>query len=196
MIDLQSLTGRFHCHITYETSNEIIEIPAGWKKTIILLDKGDRHQTDVMITRHFKMGTGKFLSDFSLRKAITDAVIHLELRGCNVTRVKLEHEDFPTLKPSQENYREVHVKVRVPHGKQFLPRARYVRSSNPFEIEENSNIYFWNARFYSGEVIHVDETIRREVRFMQSLNPDCEILEVKIETAVHDSNPQSDAWWS
>lgn len=191
-----ALTGHFHAHITFETDKEF-EIPSGWKQTIIILNRDNRFQKDVMITRHFMVGGNKHPTQKSVLDHLNDTEASLIDAGLKVTRVKLEHEDLPTINPSPFNYREAHVKIRTPIiGYVLNSVAGYVQSRNPMVVEEPTEIVFLNARYYKGTVEMVDAAIDAQVELIKKLNPSCQVLEVKKETTVHDTNLKLDKWWA
>lgn len=192
---IEDLTGNFHAHITFLTKQQQPQAPKGWKTTIILLEKGARKQTDVMVTRHFVVPTDKTPTIASVQEELNRVVETLKQQGHEVVRVKLEHESLPTLKPSKHNYRECHVKVFIPNKESFLPAKGFVFSRNPMETREDGRVMFVNARYRSGDIEQVDHQILLAVGLMKRLNPKCKILETKVETTVMDTNQWHDKWW-
>lgn len=198
-MQIEDLKGRFHAHITFleALGVEVSTPPHGWKNTIILLEKGERKQTDVMVTRHFMLGSAKTPTVSSVMKILYATGTELKQQGREVTRVKLEHEDLPTLMPSIANYREAHVLVKMPKGwKFFMPVKGWVRSSNPMTQEAHCETFFFNKRFRRGTVEEIDHNIKAEVWAMMRLNKECTIVSTKIESTVYDSNQQLDQWWA
>ena len=149
-----------------------------------------------MITRHFKTGTTKTPDIQSILKAVDDAKTQLLMLGHNVVRVKLEHESLPTLRPSIEHYRECHVKFEVPNGTTLETINGFVASSNPMAMFQDSSYLFLNKRIYNGDCNHIDRQMYDDVQLLRSINPNCKLVEVKIETAVWDSNLNHDKWWA
>ena len=196
-ITLSDLAGNFHAHITVRVDDgkEVVP-PAGWKTTIIVLNKDDRQQKDVMITRHFKTGTDKTPDVSNIVTSVEMAVYVLECRGYEVIRGKLEHESLPTFAPSVEHYREAHVKVKVPNGVTLNTIPGYVQSRNPMVTHDDYQVVFLNSRYYDASVRLVDHDVDQCVAEIQRINPDCEIVEVKKETTVFDSNHDLDKWWA
>lgn len=192
------LKGNFHCHITYTTNKDTnlnFEV-YGWKNTIITLNKDDVEQTDVMITKHYKLGSEKTPDYVSIIKNINDAVFSLEGYAVDVVRVKLEHESLPTLKTNQYNYRECHIKIMKPKSDFVVSIPGFVQSRNPMEVTGTHSTVFLNARFYDGDVDSIDRYIDASVKFISTLNPHAKILEVKKETCIEDTNLNLDKWWA
>lgn len=194
--DNMTLTGRFHAHMTVGTQDDHFQAPRGWKTTIITLSRGDRQQKDVMITRHFMVGNEKHPDVDSVLNELDATAKQLAKHGQVVIRTKLEHEDLPTVGPSLDTYRECHIKIRKPIGVSLVPVVNYVQSRNPMVVTDTHETVFLNARFYNGTNEGVDSTIDSAVRTIGILNPGCEILEVKKETTVYDTNHKLDKWWA
>lgn len=195
-MQIADLRGNFHAHITLNTSNDTFEPPKGWKTTIILLSKDDRHQKDVMITRHFKTGTTKTEDVAAIKASIDKTTTKLVKRGFDVVRVKLEHESLPTMPASEGHYRECHIKIKAPVGYQIKSLQNYVQSRNPMSSTEIHFVTFLNARFYSGSVEDIDAQIAKDVIAIKNMNPIAELLEIKIESAILDTNISLDRWWA
>lgn len=193
---IQQLAGKFHAHITIQHDGKDFQIPKGWKSTIILLSRNDKQQVDEMITRHFFLGSHRNPDIESIRNDLNQAKELLESGGCQVLRVKLEHEDLPTLPPSASTYRECHVKYQAPLGTTLSHPDALVASSNPMAVHRDYEIRFLNARFYEGSVEEVDAKIQYYVNNLVKENPQIKILEVKRETTVMDSNHELDSWWA
>lgn len=200
---VNELKGNFHAHITILTMDEHFIAPAGWKTTIILLSKEGRNQKDVMITRHYVSGTVKTPTVQDMLNHIRITGETLIANGHTVIREKLEHESLPTLPISVSNYRECHIKIRKPRGNVLIPVGNLVESRNPMVIAADHTVVFMNARFYGGEIEWVDlaigELVTQLVKNNQAMNlrDNCiAIIEVKIESTVHDSNLALDKWWA
>lgn len=190
------LQGKFHAHITMGTQDVDFQPPKGWKTTIITLSRGDRHQKDVMITRHFMVGSEKNPTLDSVMADMEATTTEMSDRGYDVIRAKLEHEDLPTIAPSLDTYRECHIKIQKPIGTKLSTVTNYVQSRNPMETTTTHETVFLNARYYNGTNEGVDGQIDSVVRTLGILNPDCKILEVKKETTVFDTNHKLDKWWA
>jgi hypothetical protein len=194
------LKGKFHAHITLWTSNSHFVAPPGWKTTIILLSKGDRHQKDVMITRHYVSDTLKTPKTSDMIKDVEAMAQHMRAMGHIISRCKLEHESLPTIPVGINNYRECHIKVRKKVGTEMFIPAGYVQSSNPMEVKGDMETVFLNARYYKGEVGWIDSQINKDVSRLVGRNAvrgyEIEVLEAKIESTVYDTNLALDKWWA
>lgn len=193
---INTLVGRFHAHITFVSNNDDIQCPKGWKSTIIVLNKDNREQRDVMITRHFMLGSAKNPTFASIHKDCDLAKVQLGVAGYTVVRVKIEHEDLPTLPPSDRHYRECHIKIRKPVTYNIVPVEGFVESRNAMEVTDTHSVVFMNARYYRGTVSFVDWKTDTLVQQFKDLNPTCEVLEVKKESTVFDTNLNLDKWWA
>lgn len=146
------LQGQFHCHITYTRNNKHV-IVSGWKDTIIIINKDDRYQEDVMITRHYLVPSKKTPTLQDVIDDIFRVKLLLEM-NVRVTRWKLEHESLPTVPITDAEYRECHIKIRIPKGYPVIPPEGFVMSRNAMEKIADTETYFLNARFYEGDVEH------------------------------------------
>lgn len=191
-----NITGKFHAHITIEGYNDGFICPKGWKNTIITLNKNNREQRDIMITRHFLHGSNKNPDFKSIEQDCNDAKLELENNGSIVTRIKLEHESLPTVDPTINNYRECHVKIKKPLNINLVLIDNFVESSNPMESHIDYSIVFINARYYSGTVDDIDIKIDNQINEFKILNPLCEVIEVKKESTIFDTNLELDRWWA
>ena len=194
-LQLQQLKGNFHAHITILHNGDFKRL-SGWKNTIILLSKDSQYQTDVMLTRHFRTNSHKTPDVYSILKVLDKAKMDLQSAGHKVVRVKLEHESLPTLNVSNQHYRECHIKYKVPHGEVLKSIGGFVPSSNPMSVHDSFSHLFLNKRVYEGDCQSVDDTIRKQVQLLSNINPNCTLIEVKIETTVWDSNLNHDKWWA
>ena len=191
------LEGHFHAHITVRNDTEDPYFPPkGWKTTIIILNKADRSQRDAMITRHFMLGSEKTPDMLSIMAELDKASQSMTANGYEVLRSKLEHESLPTLPPSAETYREAHIKIRKPLSTKLLPLGEFVQSRNAMETSDTHEVVFLNARWYAGTVDAVDAYVDVAVKLFQEMNPDAEVLDVKKETTVFDTNLNLDKWWA
>lgn len=196
---MEELKGRFHAHITVSSSFKAgFKCPKGWKVTIITLKRESREQTDVMITRHFSVPSQRNPDLESCEEELMGAVYGLMESGYEVTRYKLEHESLPTLPVSRKNYRECHIKVRKPLGKELHQIVGFVESRNPMEVGEDYEVVFMNARFYEGSIDMIDREVSRRLKMFQHLNQfnNITILEIKTESTIFDSNHGLDKWWA
>jgi hypothetical protein len=199
MLTATELHGNFHAHITLNTSQVGFAVPCGWKTTIILLNKGDREQKDTMITKHFRTDTEKTKNVEAIMEVLRNTALELAQDvNIQVVRVKLEHESLPTLNITEHSYREAHIKIQVPYGKDVNTNqlTNYVRSRNPMAVTPDGLITFLNVRFYAGTVSDVDQQINDDVILLQKCNPHIKVLEVKIESAIYDTNLLLDRWWA
>lgn len=193
---VDDLRGKFHAHITLNTDNHNFICPKSWKTTIIVLSKNNREQKDIMITRHFSLGKNNIHNFDSIIKEIENAANELQQSGHNVIRKKLEHESLPTLPTTLNTYRECHIKIRKPNDVPLNTVDNFVESRNPMEIKDQHSTVFLNARFYKGTIDEIDNIINRAVEKIKVANPACNILEVKKETTVYDTNLLVDKWWA
>jgi hypothetical protein len=197
MIDLKNLNleGRFHAHITIETTEVGFRPPKGWKTTIIILNKDNRIQQDIMVTRHFVVNS-PIRTLKSIQEELSLATDILQEDGHKILRVKLEHESLPTVYPSESFYRECHIKIKKPIDIALITIPGFVQSKNPMIQDLLTETVFLNARYYSGSIEEIDKSINCAYGQISELNPNCKILEVKIESTVYDSNLELDKWWA
>lgn len=194
------LKGKFHAHITLLTDEDDFVAPKGWKTTIILLKKGDREQKDVMITRHYHTDTSKTRDVVDMIANIRETATALQDCGHHVIRQKLEHESLPTVPVSEQTYRECHIKIKKKVGEDIFVPDGFVMSSNPMEEQDDHEIVFLNARYYSGDIESIHGDINTKVDRLVGQNNRCGkfvmALEVKIESTVFDTNLGLDKWWA
>lgn len=191
-----NLKGKFHAHITLLTEDDHFVAPKGWKTTIILLAKGDRTQKDVMITRHYHTDTTKTQNVKDMVDNMKDTSVELFANGHTVLRMKLEHESLPTLNPTEQNYRECHIKVKKKVNDVLRIPEGLVQSRNPMVVTDTHETVFYNARFYKGTVEQIDKDVEMHVLELVAMNQDIQVLEVKVESTVWDTNLQLDKWWA
>lgn len=187
------LLGKFHSHITVPAEHKELAISvlkmAGirFKATTIELSGV---QVDTMITQHFH--TRKFLSYENIETYVKDTARLLETFGAKVLRIKIEHEDLPTLNPRAERYRECHIKLRIyPNTKLPQDLQGFVLSRNPNEVTKEYEHRFLNCRTYSGTVEDFDEKVDK---FIETIKE--HVIEVKKESTILDTNLALDKWWA
>jgi hypothetical protein len=192
---MDNLVGKFHAHITVHT-NQDFQPPKGWKTTIILLTKDNKDQKDIMITKHYMTGRNNIKTVQDIVNNIKNTSTMLSNNGISVIREKLEHESLPTISPAENFYRECHIKIRVPNNVKLNTIDNFVQSRNPMELTENYSTVFLNSRYYNGSVQEIDANIEKSVEEIKRINTCCEILEIKKESTIYDTNLQLDKWWA
>jgi hypothetical protein len=189
-----TLTGKFHVHLTL-LCNSFDSSLKSWKTTIIQLKKGEQEQIDIMLTKHYFIPSRKTQSLDDIKKDIAQAVQDVEQLGYKVVRVKLEHESLPTLPPSRENYRECHIKLKLPKGYVLDCPEGFVKSSNPLAQLDEYDVYFINKRWYDGCVDSIEAEVKQAIPYVLENNT-VVVLEAKVESVVLDSNQMLDKWWA
>lgn len=203
------IVGKFHSHLTCApmTQDEAERAArlVGGKLTTIVLERDGRSQVDPMITHHYVCGARGLEDEHDVLALLKARAQQLKDSGIDVLRVKLEHEPYdPISNPIDVNssfsrvYVEVHIKCRVAFGKRgdLIDLAKeydWHPSSNPWAQTDTHYVQFINKRFYNAmdpEVIDsgVDTIIEQITDY-------ADIAEIKIETAIYDSNASQDAWW-
>jgi hypothetical protein len=76
------------------------------------------------------------------------------------------------------------------------PLKDFVESRNPMEVTDSHKTVFLNARYRYGKVHGVDTWCNAYAQLLKINNPQIEVLEVKLETTVYDSNIELDRWWA
>lgn len=213
IVELKDLKGKFHAHITVLCKHlPALEAKAKANKakcTVIHLEKDDQFQIDVMVTKYFfiKQDEDKTVFDFLDDLKVISADI--ESGGMKVLRIKIEHEDLPTLTPSQDNYWEMHYKCKIPTSEGGLVEEAVkggilecmpilVASSNPFSTSKDYVIQFFNLRVYEGtpeEVLAIHDAHIGALSVILAAF-DGELVESKREVIVYDSNHDHDKWWA
>ncbi len=210
--DYNGIIGKFHSHISIGavSGSENLEPLAkfcresvGSKITVIDLYTFDgRAQKDCMVTKYYFTKTPDEI--YKLIKDLHKTAEAISLLGYKVLRIKLEHESLPTFQEfNKENYREIHIKMRI--GKinynktmEFLKenskKFGYVPSSNPMSIETETVHQFINIRYYDGDLYAVNNRVNVLTDFLRA--HDIDVEEVKMETAVFDTNIDLDRWWA
>lgn len=189
-----NLKGKFHVHLTL-LCNSFDSSLKSWKTTIIQLNKGEQEQLDVMLTKHYFVPSRKTQSLEDIKSDVAQAVVDVKKLGYRVVRVKLEHESLPTLAPSRENYRECHIKLKLPKDYVLDCPEGFVKSSNPLAQLAEHDVYFINKRWYDGCVDSIEAEVAQAAAYVSQHNS-VEVLEAKVESVVLDSNQMLDKWWA
>lgn len=135
-----------------------------------------------MITKHFKIGV-RVLDPHDI---LNECLALQDEHKMFIDRIKIEKDNnfFPL---SEKKYLECHVKIR---GTCNLSAA-WVRSRNPKDVTPEGDVYFWNRRVYQGNPEEVMPRLHAEV-----LDSKAEVLDLKFEQVVFDSNRDRDRWWA
>lgn len=204
------LIGKFHSHLTISAKSDDEAKRAAalvkGKITVIDLSRGDKIQTDYMITHHYVTGFHGLEDSFDIISLLKSMARQINDSGISVTRVKLEHElldarsdrrDIPSSLDSI--YTEVHVKcvlAESDRGKLITvaSNAGWHPSRNPFSKSDDGKItQFVNRRFYGkSNLVDIDLIVDSIVKEISCI---AEIKEIKYESAIFDSNEALDAWW-
>ena len=195
-MNIYELKGTCHAHITIADDSTTFICPKGWKIAIIVLNNQIKTQKDVIITRHFGIGSTKTPTMNDIYDSVKYAIIELKEQGINILRAKLEHETLPSLEPCKEHYRECHLKFKHPKNEPLITIPGYVASRNIMEEIDTHSIAFLSARYYAGSLILVDTAIDIASETIKILNPKAELLSVHKESIVFDTNPEMDNWWA
>lgn len=195
-MQMSEIKGKCHAHITIEGPNVRFSCPKGWKVTIIVLNNFVQEQQDIIITRHFLIGSKKTPKISDIYEEMNRASDELTSKGRTVLRLKLEHETLPSFEPSIEHYRECHVKIKHPRNVEIATIPGFVPSRNVLEDVDAHRTVFLSARYYAGTLQNVDSTIDCAVETIKELNPNARILSVRKESIVFDSNLEMDNWWA
>lgn len=203
------IAGKFHSHITCDTMTPEQAAQAarlvGGKLTTIVLERDGRSQVDPMITHHYVCGARGLEDEHDVLALLKARALQLQESGCKVLRVKLEHEPYDSLsnlidiKSSFSRiYTEVHIKCNVPFGKrqELLVLARdygWHPSSNPWAQTDTHYVQFINKRFYYNT--HPTIVDSETDLITEQIIPLVDIAEIKVETAIYDSNSSQDSWW-
>lgn len=168
----------YHVHLTVKSE---AVAPKGWKKTDIILE-GSRVQEDVMLTKHYRLGHKGILT----LQDIQNDIISLP-KTLDITRVKIEQDSGFHLPITDENYVEIHVKFQEVL---LLPDC-WVRSRNPRDLSpEGVPRYFFNRRIRQGTCVEaIVEEAKKDIDFTN-------VIEMKVEQVIYDSNRESDRWWA
>ena len=183
----------YHIHVTSPTK------PKGrWKKTEIFLEKGARKENHEMYTK-------TVLYDGFVEEAIYDIIEDYKKDFESISRFKIELLNQPDYfrQYTPEHYREVHIKTKIPKenfefAKQMLKEDEdylgFALSSNPKEVKDSYVTQFLNMRFLSGDFDESNIKIERVKDLLKQNN--LEIIEVKDELSVYDTNFKLDKWWA
>jgi hypothetical protein len=168
---------KFHAHLTVSS---IDKVPKGWKETTIMLENKQIQQTDVMLTKHYKLGRKNIVVVDDIKRDIQ----RLDLS--NLLRVKIEQDDGFYLPVSKENYVEIHALCNC----QIEPPKGWVKSKNPRKQLDGNKFYFLNKRvFFGSDVNSIQQHAIAELAGI-------DVLEFKVEQIVYDSNFNHDSWWA
>lgn len=212
--------GAFHAHITVKASSDDIKhlneilggIANNIKVTVIDLERDGRQQRDVMVTLHYVTGHCNIYDSNDVIAASVAAANLINLTF-EVTRVKIECELFAKNSYHTDanrifvaaKYTEAHIKMAIPREhfdsvKQQLSELDDWRlSTNPFKSDETTITQFINKRWYSTLGTTVDNFVRgvqHTVSYITNTINHVVIQEVKVESAIHDSNDAHDRWWA
>lgn len=209
------LTGKFHSHITV-SGDELIDLDklqkaAHGKVTVIGLERGDKSQTDVMVTHHYVTGFKDLVDERDVLSLLKERGRAIADAGFVVSRLKLEHEPLDKASPKEQEqqsfceqkYIEIHIKCLLredllPGVKECAENLGWYPSRNVFAVNKNDGtvVQFLNKRYYKPESV---DQVRREYRdFISNIqdHPGFGVIkEVKFESAVYDSNDTVDKWW-
>jgi hypothetical protein len=171
----------YHAHLTVPA---FAQCPRGWKETSIVLE-ADQPVMDLMYTRHFVLGK---------RNVETiDQILDLCRRTADqlgAVRIKVEQEDQLTLPITAENYVEVH--ALISDAAAALP-PEWRRSRNAKSVDRGTSRYFYTRRFRSGDHSSVQAAIAHE---LQHVSNQGQLVELKIEQIIIDTNLTHDSWWA
>lgn len=204
------LCGKFHSHLTVDAKSraeaERAAALTGGKLTVIDLSRGERRQTDWMITHHYATGARGLEDQYDIEALLRARARQLEESGVKVLRAKLEYDllhdrsDRGQVSAALDNiYTEIHVKCLLPGARrgelcQVASRLGWHPSRNPFALREDGQlVQFVNRRFYGDtRLVDLDAAVDA---LMGPITTIVEVLEIKYETAVYDTNDQHDRWW-
>jgi len=203
---MAELAGRFHAHLTVsgDNLNALAQVCAHLriKRTIIDLSRDQRSQRDVMTTAYFADDQPGAVSRIIDLLEVQSRV--LADGGFQIVRAKLEHETLPSLSSySEEQYHEVHCKLRLPAPDFEARRSALqavvepigmVLSRNPYERSEEAVIQFANGRIKKGDVAGADAIVAAWEAAIDE--GEFERVETKRETVVFDTHVAHDAWWA
>lgn len=206
------IAGKFHSHLTLKASRaeaERARALVGGKVTIIELERAERQQVDVMLTHHFVVGNRGLDDHVDVINSLRSKARQLNDSGIEVVRVKLEHELLDPRSAmadrqaslAMSSYIETHIKCKVdPESlvelKEKAAALGWHPSRNPWQQSDTVITQFVNRRFYDlqGKPLSVFED--RADHMVEVLSNYCQVAEVKIETAIVDSNANLDRWWA
>ncbi len=176
---------KFHAHITINTQVDIPQVPKGWKQTHILLERDNREQLDIMLTKHYKIGYRNIQSIQDIHKDIKLTTNEFFNKD-EILRVKIEQDQGFFLPISNENYVEIHMLFKD----HLSLDNSWVISRNLKKQKEGKDCLFLNKRIRSGSYVNeIKTSLRTQLK-------DIEPKEFHIEQIVFDSNPNHDRWWA
>jgi hypothetical protein len=201
---LAGLRGRFHSHLTVrgDATEQLARAARDVQAKVTVIDlAGDRRaERDVMLTRyHLDDAPGALGRVADALQSMCDT---LEAEGIEVARVKVEHESEPSLpRFDAERYHEVHIKLAIEPARfdevyTWLTRGDHgwVASRNPRERRPDRVLQFVTLRCYDGDRADADARVARASATLRDAG--LEIVEIKRETAVLDTDLARDAWWA
>jgi len=169
----------YHSHITVTS---IAIIPKGWKRTDIILEDSNKVQQDIMLTKHYCIGK----AGVSSLQDITQDVVNM-YNSLKAVRYKIEQDNEFSRNITNKEYFECHIKMY----ENDLNLTGFKRSRNPNQIIGNRKVYFWNKRWYEGQLSDINEEIGM-IKDKYSKH----ILELKKEHVLIDSRHSLDSWWA
>ena len=209
----EDLIGKFHTHFTVPENqlDRAVTILNRYKvrhkTTVIDLSNrsidGASSLRDVMITTHYH--TFRYGNFANIEKEVIETYKALMNNGVHVYRMKIEHEDLPTLSPTVHTYRECHIKIgfRKDNFKSDLDLlkmdgnlADFSFSNNPHSSDKDFIFQFMNIRSRSGTIDRFDSQIELTLRYLAEKYPDLVIFKPKIETTIVDTHRGHDSWWA
>lgn len=185
---------RYHIHIT----SEDVKAPKGFKLTSVILEKRKIIQKHNMFTRTY-IGTDNVQND------INSIIGEFKNKFSNIQRFKIEllnepeYLDFYT----DTNYREIHIKCKINRNifdnvknglKSFEDSLGYSLSNNPKEVASDFVTQFVNVRYMNMNKNEADKKLDKIIDFLKLNN--INIIEVKEEISVYDTNFDLDKWWT
>lgn len=203
---MNNLSGKFHSHITIKAddislASKVLSVNGiKVKYTTIELQGSSKEQIDTMITQHFH--TYKYTNYENIESFVLHTAKILEDSGIKVIRIKLEHESLPTNNPTENKYRECHIKLKIPNHLVDDTKTKlncssfegFVLSRNPNEVNSSHTTLFLNSRVYSGAVLDFDNKVYDVVESLKGLGID--VVECKIESTTLDTRLELDKWWA
>ena len=210
----EDLVGKFHAHITIPESqvNDAVRVlnrcKVRYKITVIVLSSKDigmrkRKQRDVMITTHYH--TFRYINYMGVEGEVLKVSNALQSAGIPVLRIKIEHEDLPTLPPTINTYRECHIKIgfRYQNFNSVLSLLKMDRvledfrfSHNPHSSDSDFIYQFMNLRARSGKIEDFDSRVDASFLYLVGSYPTLKVSKPKIETTVVDTRISIDNWWA
>lgn len=208
--ELLKLKGRFHAHITMAVDN--VPVWKEWAKfrnakaTVIMLEGRKELQTDAMLTKYFFIGDDSSKTVYDFIDQLECIAAEAESDGYKVSRIKVEHESLPTLRPSGPVYWECHFKVSIfgtSLAKLKLDVSEFskslVASSNPYDVSPHGHaIQFFNLRIYNSSKKDAMFKINFLKEGLKTILYDNNglFIEEKIECVIYDTNHKHDSWWA